>query len=92
MDDATTVDGFVTVGMCIKDFDRTLKAGKPTRNVALTPGNGKVIFPGSGTSEGRFHRGDFVIECLTPVDGSLPTILAEARKAREYVEGLIAKL
>ena len=94
VDDAATVDGLVTVGMCIKDFDRTLKAGKPTRNVALTPGTGKVDFLRVlGTlRRGGFTGGYLVIECLAPGDGSLPTILAEARKAREYVEGLIARL
>jgi sugar phosphate isomerase/epimerase len=45
VDDAATVDGLVRTGMCIKDFDMVDKDGKPTRDVWLTPGTGRVDFP-----------------------------------------------
>ncbi len=94
VDDAATVNGLVTVGMCIKDFDQTVEDGKPTRKVALTPGTGRVDFAQvlATLRRGGFTRGYLVIECLAPGDGSLPAILAEARKSREFVETLIASL
>jgi len=93
-DDAATVDGLVRVGMCIKDFDFVDRDGTPTRDVAITPGTGRVDFAKvlRTLRRGGFTRGHVVIECLARGDGSLATILAEAKKAREFVEQLIAAL
>jgi len=93
-DDAATVDGLVRVGMCIKDFDFVDRDGTPTRDVAITPGTGRVNFAKvlQTLRRGGFTRGHLVIECLARGDGKLPTILAEAKKAREFVEQLIAAL
>jgi sugar phosphate isomerase/epimerase len=92
-DDAATVDGLVKVGMCIKDFDFVERDGKLVRDVALTPGTGRVAFTKvlQRLRQGGFAGGDLVIECLSPGDGSLAGLLAEAKKAREFVEQLIVK-
>ncbi|NOX56099.1 MAG: sugar phosphate isomerase/epimerase [Planctomycetes bacterium] len=92
VEDAKTVAGLVKVGMCIKDFDMVEKNGKLTRDVWITPGRGRVDFPKvmKVLREGGFRRGALVIECVFRGDGSLETILAEAKKAREYVEKLVA--
>ena len=94
VDDAQTVGGLVRVGMCIKDFDMVEKDGKPTRDVWLTPGTGRVNFPQvlKNLRDGGFTSGALVIECVNRGDGELPTILAEVKKAREYVETLAASL
>ncbi len=78
--DAATVDGLV-VGMCIKDY-------KHPKNVSLTPGTGKVDFAKvmARLKKGGFKRGALVIECLEP--GDLKKTLAEAKKARRFVEYL----
>ena len=80
--DAATVDGLVT-GMCVKDY-------KHPKNVAITPGTGQVDFPAvlALLKKGGFTGGPLVIETLTP--GDLPALLAEARKARKFVEELVA--
>ena len=90
VDDAKDVDGAVRVGMCIKDFDMVVKDGKPTRDVWVTPGTGRVDFPKvlKALRNGGFKAGYLVIECVARGDGELPTILAEAKKAREYVDTL----
>ncbi|MBL7152319.1 MAG: sugar phosphate isomerase/epimerase [Phycisphaerae bacterium] len=81
--DAGTVDGLV-VGMCIKDY-------KHPKNVAVTPGTGQVDFPKvmARLKKGGFKRGALVIECLKP--GEFKKTLAEAVKARQFVEQLVAK-
>jgi sugar phosphate isomerase/epimerase len=91
-DDAVTVDALVKVGMCIKDFDLIERDGKVTRDVALTPGTGRVDFAKvlQRLRQGGFTSGDLVVECLSPGDGTLARLLAEAKKAREFVEQLIA--
>ena len=93
VDDAATVHGLVKVGMCIKDFDFVERDGKRVREVALTPGTGRVDFAKvvQRLRQGGFAGGDLVVECLSPGDGTLPSLLAEAKKAREFVEQLIAK-
>jgi sugar phosphate isomerase/epimerase len=90
VDDAATVDGLVTVGMCVKDFHMSIKDGKPTRDVWITPGDGRVDFPKvlATLRRGGFVGGDLVIECVSRGDGSLGTILSEAKRARKYVENL----
>lgn len=82
VNDAATVDGLV-VGMCIKDY-------KHPKNVAVTPGTGMVDFPKvmARLQKGGFKRGALVIECLEP--GDLKKTLAEAVKARKFVEQLVA--
>ena len=94
VDDAATVGGLVTVGMCIKDFDMVDKDGKPTRDVWLTPGTGRVDFPKvlQTLRKGGFTSGHLVIECVARGDGTLPFILAEAKKARKFLEDVVAQI
>ncbi len=82
--DAASVDGIVT-GMCVKDY-------KHPKNVMLTPGTGMVDFPAvmARLYEGGFLGGPLVIETLKP--GTLPEVLTEAKKARQFVEQLVAKV
>ena len=78
--DAATVDGLV-VGMCIKDY-------KHPKKVNLTPGTGMVDFPAvmARLKQGGFTGGPLVVECLEP--GDLEQTLAEAKKARLFLEEL----
>jgi sugar phosphate isomerase/epimerase len=84
VDDAATVDGLVA-GMSVKDY-------QPPKEVMVTPGTGQVDFPKvlARLKQGGFTGGPLVVECLTR--GDLPTLLAEARKARQFLEELVAKL
>ncbi len=86
--DAPTVAGLVT-GMCVKDFSMSTEAGKLSKEVMLTPGTGRVDFPAvmAALRKGGFAGGPLVIECLAR--GDLPTLLAEAKKARRFVEDLV---
>ncbi|HUS91337.1 MAG TPA: sugar phosphate isomerase/epimerase family protein [Phycisphaerae bacterium] len=79
--DAATVDGLV-VGMCVKDY-------RHPKDVALTPGTGKVDFPKvlARLKKGGFVGGALVVETLAR--GDLKATLAEARKARQFVEKLV---
>ena len=81
VDDAPTVDGLV-VGMCIKDY-------RHPKDVMLTPGTGQVDFPRvmERLKVGGFTGGPLVVECLAP--GDLAHTLAEAKKARAFVEQLV---
>jgi sugar phosphate isomerase/epimerase len=95
VEDAATVDGLVRVGMCIKDFAMTEKDGKPAKDVWVTPGTGMVEFPKvmARLKAGGFTGGALVVECVNrPDPDDLPAILAEAKKARQYVEQLVAGL
>ena len=87
--DAPTVAGLVT-GMCVKDFSMSTEGEKVSKDVMLTPGTGRVDFPRvmAALREGGFRRGPLVIECLAR--GDRPALLAEARKARKFVEELLA--
>ncbi len=78
--DATTVDGIVR-GMSVKDYKAPLQ-------VDVTPGTGQVNFPAvmARLKKGGFTSGPLVIECLAP--GDLRFLLAEAKKARQFVEDL----
>jgi len=78
--DAVTVDGLV-VGMCVKDY-------RHPKDVLVTPGMGKVNFPAVFThlKEGGFTGGPLVVECLER--GDLKQTLAEAKKARRFLEEL----
>jgi len=82
VEDAPTVAGLV-VGMCVKDYVHPKK-------VAVTPGEGQVDFPAvmKQLKAGGFTSGALVIECLSP--GDEKHLLAEAKKARRFVEGLVA--
>ena len=84
VDDAPTVAGLV-VGMCVKDYVHPKK-------VAVTPGDGQVDFPAvmKQLKAGGFTSGALVIECLSP--GDEKHLLAEAKKARRFVEGLVAQV
>lgn len=79
--DAASVDGLVC-GMSVKDY------AEPKR-VDVTPGTGKVNFPAvmARLRQGGFTSGPLVIECLSP--GDLPALVAEARKAKKFVEDLV---
>ncbi|MFO8012201.1 MAG: sugar phosphate isomerase/epimerase [Phycisphaerae bacterium] len=81
-DDAPTVAGLV-VGMCVKDYVHPKK-------VAVTPGEGRVDFPKvmQRLTAGGFTAGALVVECLAP--GDAKHLLAEAKKARRFVENLVA--
>ena len=81
VDDAPSVDGLV-VGMCIKDYVHP-------KQVMVTPGEGQVRFPAvmDRLKAGGFIQGPLIIECLS--EGDLPHLLAEARKARVFVEELV---
>jgi len=78
--DAASVDGLV-VGMCIKDY-------KHPKKVDLTPGTGMVDFPAvlARLKQGGFTGGPLVVECLEP--GDMEQTLAEAKKARLFLEEL----
>ena len=83
VDDAATVDGLVA-GMCIKDY-------RHPKNVMVTPGTGQVDFAKVMVrlKEGGFTSGALVVECLAP--GDLDQTLAEARKARRFLEQLVGQ-
>lgn len=83
VDDAATVDGLV-VGMSVKDF-------LPPKEVMVTPGAGKVDFPKvlARLKKGGFTRGPLVVECLKT--GDLAQTTAEAKKARQFLEKLVAE-
>jgi sugar phosphate isomerase/epimerase len=82
VDDAATVDGIVR-GMSVKDY-------LPPNRVDVTPGTGKVSFPAvmARLIKGGFTAGPLVVECLAP--GDLKALVAEARKAREFLDRLVA--
>jgi sugar phosphate isomerase/epimerase len=84
VEDSKTVDGLV-VGMSIKDF-------LPPKEVAVTPGTGKVDFRAvmANLKKGGFTGGPLVIECLDKGDAA--KLAADAVKARKFVEALVAGL
>jgi len=95
VDDAPAVDGLVREGMCIKDFKMATSDGKVQKDVWVTPGKGRVDFPAvlARLKRGGFSRGDLVIECVDrPEPSNMRALAAEARKAREFVEQLVAGL
>ena len=59
------------------------------KRVDVTPGTGKVDFRAlmARLKQGGFTGGPLVIECLAP--GELPALLAEAKKARAFVEEVV---
>jgi len=82
VEDAAAVDGLVT-GWCVKDY-------RFPKQVDVTPGTGQVDFRAvlARLKKGGFTGGPLVIETLSL--GDLPHLLAEAKKARRFVESLIA--
>ena len=82
VEDAATVDGLVT-GLSVKDY-------RHPKNVAITPGAGQIDFPAlmARLARGGFTRGPLVVETLAPGDPA--QTLEEARKARRFVEKLVA--
>jgi len=82
VEDAKTLDGLVK-GMCVKDF-------AAPRQVSITPGTGQVDFPAvmRVLKKGGFTSGPLVVECLKT--GDLDQLLNEAKKARRFLENLIA--
>jgi sugar phosphate isomerase/epimerase len=84
LDDAATVDGLVA-GMCIKDYQHP-------KTVAITPGTGQVPWLPlmQRLRQGGFTSGPLVVECLAP--GEPKALLEEAKKARRFVEDLVAQL
>ncbi len=89
VDDAPSVAGCVS-GMCVKDFRIAEKDGKPRKEVMIDPGSGRVRFAEvmAQLKRGGFTSGPLVIECLTR--GELPDLLAGAKRARAFVEELVA--
>lgn len=80
--DSATVDGLV-VGMSVKDF-------KPPKEVLVTPGTGQVNFAKvlANLRRGGFNRGPLLVECLDR--GDVAHVTAEAKKARQFLESLVA--
>ncbi|MBN1346146.1 MAG: hypothetical protein JXQ73_25890, partial [Phycisphaerae bacterium] len=74
-------------GMCVKDY-------KHPKDVWVTPGTGMVDFLAvmARLKKGGFLRGPLVIETVARGDGSLPQILAEAKKGRSFVTDLTQKV
>jgi len=84
IEDAASVDGLVT-GLCVKDY-------LPPKNVLVAPGSGKVDFPGvlKRLIQGGFKGGPLVVETLPP--GDAKATIAEAVKAREFLENLVQQV
>ena len=80
VDDAATVDGLV-VGMCVKDY-------RHPKNVMVTPGTGQVDFAKvlARLEAGGFRSGPLIVETLAR--GDQAATLAEAIKARGFIEKL----
>ncbi len=80
VDDAATLDGLV-VGMCVKDY-------KHPQNVMVTPGTGQVDFAKvlARLVKGGFTSGPLIVETLAR--GDQASTLAEAIKARRFIEKL----
>jgi len=89
--DARALKGLVT-GWCIKDYappgGHNALAEKRRGTVDFTPGTGQVDFRAvfAELISGGFTRGPLMIETLSGSDR--PRLLQEAKKAREFVEGL----
>lgn len=94
--DCAALDGVVS-GWCIKDYapkrPETIQPGakpsKYTGDVSLTPGAGVVNFKGvlARLRQGGFTSGPLVVETLAP--GEPSQLLAEAKKARLFLEELV---
>lgn len=82
--DAATVDGLV-VGMSAKDY-------RDPKDVMVTPGTGRVDFRAvlARLRRGGFTRGPILVE--TVARGELRQVIAEARRAREFLEALTGEV
>ncbi|MEZ5402588.1 MAG: sugar phosphate isomerase/epimerase [Bryobacteraceae bacterium] len=82
VDDVPALNGLIT-GVVIKDW-------KPPIGVMITPGTGNVRWREvmARARKGGFTSGPLVVECLDRGEGS--SLVAEARKARRFVEELVA--
>jgi len=80
--DCEAVLGLVT-GISVKDY-------RPPKEVMLTPGTGQVNFAVlmKKLRQAGFTHGPMIIETLAP--GDAKQTLAEAKKAKEFVERLVA--
>lgn len=80
--DCEAISGMVT-GISVKDY-------RAPKEVMLTPGTGQVDFAAmmKKLRAGGFTHGPMMIECLTA--GDPPATLAEAKKARAFVEQLVS--
>jgi sugar phosphate isomerase/epimerase len=81
VEDSATVDGLV-VGVSAKDF-------RPPKDVMVTPGDGRVDFARvlGRLRQGGFRSGPVLVETLA--SGDLKPVIAEARRARAFLEGLL---
>ncbi len=81
-EDCRSVHGLVT-GISVKDY---MAPGE----IMFTPGTGQVNFRTilHSLKSAGFKHGPLMIESLTP--GDLPSTLAEAKKAKRFVEELVA--
>jgi len=84
LEDCKAVRGLVSA-LSVKDF-------KSPREVMITPGTGQVDFPKllQELHAGGFTHGPLLIEALTP--GDMPQTLAEAKRAKEFVEQQLSRL
>ena len=81
VDDVATVDGLVT-GWSIKDY-------RHPKQVDVTPGDGQVDFRAvfARLKKGGLTHGPLLVETLSL--GDLSHLLAEAKKARRFVENMV---
>jgi len=91
VEDARDVDGLVREGMSVKDFDMVKANGESKPEVSITPGQGRVDFKAvmAVLKKGGFQSGALIVETLSGEAATLPQILAEAIKARKFVEELV---
>lgn len=89
IEDAASVAGLVT-GMCVKDLVISQKDGKQVMEANVTPGTGQVDFRAlmAVLKKGGFTGGPLIVECLA--SGDMPALLSEAKKARQFLETLVA--
>lgn len=82
VEDVPALDGLIA-GMSVKDF-------KPPEGVMITPGTGNVNWREvmARAKKGGFTSGALVVECL--YRGAGADLVAEARKARRFLEELTA--
>ena len=85
VEDAPSAAGVVT-GMCVKDF-------KPPKNVDVSPGEGQVNFKKvlQELRQGGFLQAPWLSRRSAP-HGRPKQRIAEARKTREFVEGILAAI
>ncbi|UCF38569.1 MAG: sugar phosphate isomerase/epimerase [Acidobacteriota bacterium] len=82
VEDCAAAAGLIT-GISVKDY-------RHPKEVGLTPGTGEVKFPVlmARLKQGGFSHGPMIVETLTP--GDAEHTMEEAKKARQFVEKLLA--